>query len=129
MNYGDQFGSLWPSIRISLLSMQKYGALVNNFSDVEQVIQSLEDLSAVDFIQESQKVTEELDSSIEEDSVPTSSLQIELSKIQPQHFPSVSPNIKCYTFPKGDISRFRQARYEFFEFLECFPEIAIFCSS
>ncbi|XP_034270892.1 5-methylcytosine rRNA methyltransferase NSUN4 [Pantherophis guttatus] len=110
MNYGDQFGGLWPSIRISLLSMQKYGALVNNFSDVEQVIQSLEDLSAVDFIQESQKVTEELDSSIEEDSVPTSSLQIELSKTQPQHFPSVSPNIKCYTFPKGDISRFRQAR-------------------
>ncbi|XP_058034094.1 5-methylcytosine rRNA methyltransferase NSUN4 [Ahaetulla prasina] len=112
MNYGDQFGSLWPSIRISLLSMQKYGALVNNFSDVEQVIQSLEDLSAVDFIQESQKVTEELDSSVDEDSVPTSSLQIqiELSKTQLQHFPSVNPNIKCYTFPKGDISRFRQAR-------------------
>ncbi|XP_032074747.1 5-methylcytosine rRNA methyltransferase NSUN4 [Thamnophis elegans] len=116
MNYGDQFGSLWPSIRISLLSMQKYGALVNNFSDVEQVIQSLKDLSAVDFIQESQKVIKELDSSIEEDdSMPTSSLQIqiELSKTQVQHFASVSPNIKCYTFPKGDISRFRQARPDF----------------
>ncbi|ETE70319.1 putative methyltransferase NSUN4 [Ophiophagus hannah] len=113
MNYGEQFGSLWPSIRISLLSMQKYGALVNNFSDVEQVIQSLEDLSAVDFVQESQKVTEELDSSVEEyDSVPTSSPQIqtELSKTQEQHFLYINHNIKCYTFPKGDISRFRQAR-------------------
>ncbi|KAM3841880.1 5-cytosine rRNA methyltransferase NSUN4-like [Vipera latastei] len=110
MNYGDQFGSLWPSIRISLLSMQKYGALVNNFSDVEQVIQSLENLNAVDFIQESQEV---IDSSIEDDdSVPASSPQIhsELSKTRAQYFPSVSPNIKCYTFPKGDISRFRQAR-------------------
>lgn len=118
MNYGDQFGSLWPSIRISLLSMQKYGALVNNFSDVEQVIQSLENLNAVDFIQESQEV---IDSSIEDDdSVPTSSPQIhsELSKTRAQYFPSVSPNIKCYTFPKGDISRFRQARYEFVGFLE-----------
>uniref|UniRef100_A0A670YN55 5-cytosine rRNA methyltransferase NSUN4 n=2 Tax=Pseudonaja textilis TaxID=8673 RepID=A0A670YN55_PSETE len=113
MNYGDQFGSLWPSIRISLLSMQKYGALVNNFSDVEQVIQSLEDMSAVDFVQESQKVTEELDSSIEEnDSVPSSSPQIQtkLSKTQEQHFLNVNHNIKCYTFPKGDISRFRQTR-------------------
>ncbi|XP_007430217.1 5-methylcytosine rRNA methyltransferase NSUN4 [Python bivittatus] len=113
MNYGDQYGALWPSIRISLLSVQKYGALVNNFSDVQQVIQGLEDLNAVDFIQESQKVIEELDSTTEEDvSVPTSSPQIqtELSKTQAHHFPSVSPNIKCYTFPKGDISRFHQAR-------------------
>ncbi|XP_070601914.1 5-methylcytosine rRNA methyltransferase NSUN4 [Erythrolamprus reginae] len=113
MNYGDQFGSLWPSMRISLLSKQKYGALVNNFSDVEQVVQSLEDLSAVDFIQESRKVIKELSSSIEEDdSVPPSlsQIQIELSETQVQHFPSISPNIKCYTFPKGDISRFRQAK-------------------
>lgn len=31
MTYSVQFGDLWPSIRVSLLSEQKYGALANNF--------------------------------------------------------------------------------------------------
>ncbi|XP_062995557.1 5-methylcytosine rRNA methyltransferase NSUN4 [Elgaria multicarinata webbii] len=113
MNYSVQFGSLWPSIRISLLSEQKYGALVNNFSDVQQVIQQLEDLNAVDFIWESQKGVQDSDSMAEQaDSEPTSSQEIQAksSKSQGQPLPSISPNIKCYTFPKGDISLFHPAR-------------------
>ncbi|EMP25474.1 Putative methyltransferase NSUN4 [Chelonia mydas] len=55
MNYSVQFGSVWPSIRVSLLSEQKYGALVNNFSDANRVSQELELLNAVDFVYESQK--------------------------------------------------------------------------
>uniref|UniRef100_A0A8D0GTR9 5-cytosine rRNA methyltransferase NSUN4 n=1 Tax=Sphenodon punctatus TaxID=8508 RepID=A0A8D0GTR9_SPHPU len=72
MNYKTQFGSLWPSIRISLLSEQKYGVLLNNYSDVE---------------------SSELSSGAEAPAPsPTST--------------AISPNIQCYTFPKGDISRF-----------------------
>uniref|UniRef100_A0A8D0GVH2 5-cytosine rRNA methyltransferase NSUN4 n=1 Tax=Sphenodon punctatus TaxID=8508 RepID=A0A8D0GVH2_SPHPU len=75
MNYKTQFGSLWPSIRISLLSEQKYGVLLNNYSDVE---------------------SSELSSGAEAPAPsPTST--------------AISPNIQCYTFPKGDISRFPPA--------------------
>ncbi|KAH0618654.1 hypothetical protein JD844_018051 [Phrynosoma platyrhinos] len=112
MNYGVQFGSLWPSIRISLLSEQKYGALVNNFSDVLQITQQLENLNAVDFIWESKKVVQDHDS-IGEDkaskSAPSPETRTELSTQQEQPVSSISPNIKCYTFPKGDISIFHPA--------------------
>lgn len=111
MTYSLQFGSLWPSIRISLLSEQKYGALFNNFSDVEQVTQELEQLNAVDFIWQSRKTMQELDSMQEpEKSQPT-------MPPKPQTQPllslpsSISPNIKCYTFPKGDTRLFHPARY------------------
>ncbi|XP_060629421.2 5-methylcytosine rRNA methyltransferase NSUN4 isoform X2 [Anolis sagrei] len=113
MNYGTQFGSLWPSIRISLLSEQKYGALVNNFSDVLQITQQLEDLNATDFIWESKTVEQEPDSVAKLGSSELSSAsetQTELSLQQEQPIPSLSPNIKCYTFPKGDISTFHPAK-------------------
>lgn len=32
MTYSIQFGELWPTIYIGLLSEQKYGTLVNNFA-------------------------------------------------------------------------------------------------
>ncbi|XP_042321990.1 5-methylcytosine rRNA methyltransferase NSUN4 [Sceloporus undulatus] len=113
MNYGVQFGSLWPSIRISLLSEQKYGALVNNFSDALQITQQLEDLNAVDFIWESKKVVQNPDPIGEDNasqSAPSPETRTELSTQQEQPLPSISPNIKCYTFPKGDISIFHPAR-------------------
>uniref|UniRef100_A0A8D0L623 5-cytosine rRNA methyltransferase NSUN4 n=1 Tax=Sphenodon punctatus TaxID=8508 RepID=A0A8D0L623_SPHPU len=91
MNYKTQFGSLWPSIRISLLSEQKYGVLLNNYSDVESVTRDMEVLNAKGFNFESQK--SELSSGAEAPAPsPTST--------------AISPNIQCYTFPKGDISRF-----------------------
>ncbi|XP_053103243.1 5-methylcytosine rRNA methyltransferase NSUN4 [Hemicordylus capensis] len=117
MTYSVQFGSLWPSIRIGLLSERKYGALLNNFSDLEQVTQQLEQLNAMDFIRESQKDTQNLDSTAQQEtSEPTMSPETknELSEPQTQPLPSlsraISPNIRCYTFPKGDISLFRPAR-------------------
>ncbi|XP_019356917.1 PREDICTED: 5-methylcytosine rRNA methyltransferase NSUN4 isoform X2 [Gavialis gangeticus] len=94
MNYSMQFGPLWPSIRVSLLSERKYGALINNFSQVDRVVRDLEGLCATDFIYAAQNGW--LDSPAEqaggEGPAP------------------LSPNIKCYTFSKGDISRFSPAR-------------------
>ncbi|XP_044297403.1 5-methylcytosine rRNA methyltransferase NSUN4 [Varanus komodoensis] len=117
MNYSVQFGSLWPSIRISLLSEQKYGALVNNFSDVQQIIQQLEDKNAVDFVWESLQRVQDLDSTAKQvasESTFSQETQAEPSELpQTQPFPSISPNIKCYTFPKGDISLFHPAKPDF----------------
>ncbi|XP_077190000.1 5-cytosine rRNA methyltransferase NSUN4 isoform X2 [Paroedura picta] len=117
MNYSMQFGSLWPSIRVSLLSEKKYGALFNNFSNIEQITQELECLNAVDFILESQKVVQDLNPAAghqdSESAVSTGPLAVP-AKSQAQPPPSlstlISPNIKCYTFPKGDISLFPPAR-------------------
>ncbi|XP_053248515.1 5-methylcytosine rRNA methyltransferase NSUN4 [Podarcis raffonei] len=117
MTYGVQFGSLWPSIRIGLLSEQKYGALINNYCDAQKVTQELEEMQAADFIWESGKVEQDLDSAVEQGaSEPDSSSETQTEPSEPQaqppHSPfiSISPNIKCYTFPKGDISLFHPAR-------------------
>nr|XP_020639029.1 5-methylcytosine rRNA methyltransferase NSUN4 isoform X1 [Pogona vitticeps] len=113
MNYGTQFGSLWPSIRISLLSEQKYGALFNNFCDVKLVTQQLEDLNAIDFIWEAQNAVKDLDSMAEQgarEQVLSPETQTELCEPRDQPVSFISPNIKCYTFPRGDISLFPQAK-------------------
>nr|XP_048718612.1 5-methylcytosine rRNA methyltransferase NSUN4 [Caretta caretta]XP_048718613.1 5-methylcytosine rRNA methyltransferase NSUN4 [Caretta caretta] len=120
MNYSVQFGSVWPSIRVSLLSEQKYGALVNNFSDANRVSQELELLNAVDFVYESQKAAWHMqwDSCVEgvrgEETAPqeTHSEQLSVEQTQTPSLlsASISPNIKCYTFSKGDVSRFPPAR-------------------
>ncbi|KAM5248325.1 5-cytosine rRNA methyltransferase NSUN4 isoform 2-T2 [Ctenodactylus gundi] len=88
------FGDLWPSIRVSLLSEQKYGALVNNFAAWDHVNARLEQLGARDFVSEA------------------------ISHGEPEHksghsaTPSsaCSPNLQCFTFARGDISRFPPAR-------------------
>ncbi|GAB1605022.1 5-methylcytosine rRNA methyltransferase NSUN4-like [Argonauta hians] len=49
--YKPLYGKLWPSIRISLLTNQKYSALVNNFSFVEKTTGLLEGLGCYDIIQ------------------------------------------------------------------------------
>ncbi|KAG9460957.1 hypothetical protein GDO78_018590 [Eleutherodactylus coqui] len=82
MNYSVQFGAVWPSVRISLLSEQKYGALINSFSSAEVVTRGLRAINATDFLQEARAAPE---------MSPTSSLA-------------------CYTFPRTDISRFPPAR-------------------
>ncbi|XP_048354517.1 5-methylcytosine rRNA methyltransferase NSUN4 [Sphaerodactylus townsendi] len=117
INYSVQFDSLWPSIRISLLSEQKYGALFNNFSNIQQVTQELEHLNAVDFIWESQKVVQDLASTAaqqaSEPAMLTGTLAVSAEpQLQPLPCLStlISPNIKCYTFPKGDLSLFPPAR-------------------
>ncbi|KAJ6659455.1 hypothetical protein lerEdw1_018689 [Lerista edwardsae] len=114
MIYSVQFGSLWPSIRIGLLSDGKYGALFNNFSDIERISWDLEHLNAVDFIWESQKVLHNGNSTAEQKAYEPAGAWTETSEPQteplPSHSVSISPNIKCYTFPKGDISLFPPAR-------------------
>lgn len=37
MSYSIEFGDLWPSIRVSLFSQLKYGALVNNLGAWDDV--------------------------------------------------------------------------------------------
>lgn len=114
MIYSVQFGRLWPSIRIGLLSDGKYGALFNNFSDVERVSRDLESQNVVDFIWESQKVLHSGNSTAERKASEPAEAQTETFEPQTEplssHSASISPNIKCYTFPKGDISLFPPAR-------------------
>ncbi|KAH1166883.1 5-methylcytosine rRNA methyltransferase NSUN4 [Mauremys mutica] len=120
MNYSVQFGSLWPSIRVSLLSEQKYGALVNKFSDADRVSRELELLNTVDFVYESQKAARHVqwDSPVEgmrgEETAPQEThreqMTVEQTQMPSSLSTSISPNIKCYTFSKGDVSRFPPAR-------------------
>lgn len=46
--YRPLFGANWPSIRLGLLSDQKYVALVNNYAQFDKVVQKLERLGAED---------------------------------------------------------------------------------
>ncbi|MBN3313286.1 NSUN4 methyltransferase, partial [Atractosteus spatula] len=94
MSYGTQFAEQWPLVRVSLLSEQKYGALVNNFSAAQEVMAELEQQGAFDFVQEAFR----------------RDCAAGAGSLQDGRFPSLSPNVKCYVFPKGDITRFRPAR-------------------
>ena len=50
--YKPHFKQQWPSIRVSLLSLSKYAAIVNNASDAELTTQTLAELGARDLIQD-----------------------------------------------------------------------------
>ncbi|XP_054689574.1 5-methylcytosine rRNA methyltransferase NSUN4 isoform X1 [Grus americana] len=122
MNYSLQLKDLWPSVRASLLCEQKYGALVNNFSPVDHVTQELELLNATDFVSEAPKkaqqsqrgtATEEAGREESRSGEGRTVMQAETmtqAETSPPLRASISPNIKCYTFPRGDITRFRPAR-------------------
>lgn len=97
MTYGVQFGDLWPSIRVSLLSEQKYGALVNNFASWDHVSAELEQLNARDFVNKALS-HEELESENGRTTAPFSASW------------DCSPNLRCFTFTRGDVSRFPPAR-------------------
>nr|XP_033772460.1 5-methylcytosine rRNA methyltransferase NSUN4 isoform X2 [Geotrypetes seraphini] len=134
MNYSLQFGDRWPSIRIGLLSEQKYCALINNFAQTEKVIQELELLNAKDFIYESRQRSLALELVIAAGSSPkderSGCLDVQDEELRPdvpidgdgaraEHTQTVLlqssfnyPRIKCYTFSKGDISRFSPARLD-----------------
>ncbi|XP_030063178.1 5-cytosine rRNA methyltransferase NSUN4 [Microcaecilia unicolor] len=132
MNYGLQFGDRWPSIRISLLSEQKYCALINNFAQSEKVIEKLELLTARDFIYESCRRSLAPELAIAAGSSPEEPrrgcLDVQDEELRQQmtlagdgaanaqaallQSPLDYPSIKCYTFGKGDISRFSPARLD-----------------
>uniref|UniRef100_A0A8D1F568 5-cytosine rRNA methyltransferase NSUN4 n=1 Tax=Sus scrofa TaxID=9823 RepID=A0A8D1F568_PIG len=96
MTYSMQFGDLWPSIRVSLLSEQKYGALVNNFAAWDHVSTELEQLNAKDFVNEA-AFRGEPEPGDGQAAAPPAAW-------------SCSPNLRCFTFTRGDVSRFPPAR-------------------
>ncbi|XP_036410552.1 5-methylcytosine rRNA methyltransferase NSUN4 [Megalops cyprinoides] len=109
MNYGTQLGEIWPSVRVSMLSEQKYGALMNNFAAPE-VMRDLELQGARDFVYFDVSSGEERDTAQEHSQGLPSSVLTSSETLEDTLRPALSPNIKCFVFPKGDISRFRPAR-------------------
>ncbi|XP_074008097.1 5-cytosine rRNA methyltransferase NSUN4 isoform X2 [Numenius arquata] len=104
VNYSLQLKDQWPSVRAGLLCEQKYGALLNSFSAVHHVAQELELLNATDFVSEGPKKAQpwQRGAAAEEAGREES--------MSPPLLASITSNIKCYTFPRGDITRFRPAR-------------------
>ncbi|NXL94246.1 NSUN4 methyltransferase, partial [Alectura lathami] len=96
-NYSLQLQDQWPAVRASLLCEQKYGALVNNFACVDDVTQQLELLNATDFVSEAARKAQCLQQGADVEAEKGESVALE------------SSNIKCYTFPRGDITRFHPA--------------------
>lgn len=45
------FGELWPSVRLSLLSLPRHCAVINRFSDTDKVSSKLEDHGCLDILQ------------------------------------------------------------------------------
>ncbi|NXX77031.1 NSUN4 methyltransferase, partial [Urocolius indicus] len=105
-SYSLQLLGLWPGARAALLCQPKHGALLNNFAAPDHVAQELELLNAGDFVSEASKKAQR--GAAEEES----GAREEGSAKGRSRLPgaSVSSNIRCYTFPRGDISRFRPAR-------------------
>ncbi|XP_031711115.1 5-cytosine rRNA methyltransferase NSUN4 [Anarrhichthys ocellatus] len=112
--YSVQLCQLWPSVRAALLSEKKYGALLNNFCH-DAVLANLEAQGCRDFLsdtdteaqpsseQESEVAADEEASGV---SIPKKS-DIDGQQLPPLH---LSPHIKCFVFPRGDITRFKPAR-------------------
>ncbi|KAK7945156.1 hypothetical protein WMY93_000884 [Mugilogobius chulae] len=104
--YGSQLGSVWPSVRVALLCERKYGALVNTHSH-HDVIAELQSQGCADFItdntarlsQSQQNLCESGDAGSQSDLKTSSDVS-----------PQLNSNIKCFVFPRGDISRFKPAR-------------------
>ncbi|KAF1530139.1 5-methylcytosine rRNA methyltransferase NSUN4, partial [Eudyptes chrysocome] len=126
VSYSLQLKDLWPSVRAGLLCEQKYGALLNNFSPVDHVAQELELQNATDFVSEAPKKAQrsQRGAAAEEAGRGESRSQegsgegrtvmqaetMTQAEMSPPLRASISSNIKCYTFPRGDITRFRPAR-------------------
>ncbi|KAL3988283.1 beclin [Sarotherodon galilaeus] len=103
--YSTQLGQLWPSVRLAMLSERKYGALLNNFSH-NAVLAELKAQGCVDFISERET---EVPSCLEEKSEEPSDVSMKSSDVDGEQL-SLSPNIKCLVFPRGDVTRFKPAR-------------------
>ncbi|KAK2822186.1 hypothetical protein Q5P01_022251 [Channa striata] len=117
--YSAQLGSLWPSVRVALLSERKYGALVNNFS-YETVLANLQAQGCRDFISD---IHTEAQSCLQEPKVGADeelsgvSMKTSFSASQQHSTLQLSPNIKCVVFPRGDITRFKPARPDMYGLL------------
>nr|XP_057921971.1 5-methylcytosine rRNA methyltransferase NSUN4 isoform X2 [Doryrhamphus excisus] len=105
VTYNTQLGQLWPSARIALLSERKYGALVNHFCN-DAFVEDLHSQGCTDFITDPDRevqagqVSECKVEKCDDDDVVE-------QQLSPPH---LNPNIKCFVFPRGDITRFKPAR-------------------
>ncbi|XP_053806820.1 5-methylcytosine rRNA methyltransferase NSUN4 [Vidua chalybeata] len=120
-SYGLHLGALWPSVRAGLLCEQKYGALLNNFAAAHHVPQELELLNATDFVSQAPQKVQQWQQGAAVGEAATgcqegpgerrTGMQAEMVT-QAEMSPPLctSSKIKCYTFPRGDITRFRPAR-------------------
>ncbi|XP_076838065.1 5-cytosine rRNA methyltransferase NSUN4 [Brachyhypopomus gauderio] len=107
--YSKSLGDVWPSVRIGMLSEQKYGALLNNFASTSDVKADLHSRGCRDFIsvacpkdderiaQDPLQKPELLNQAADEDAGETTAVR-------------VRSNIQCFVFPRGDISRFKPAK-------------------
>ncbi|XP_053740349.1 5-methylcytosine rRNA methyltransferase NSUN4 isoform X1 [Synchiropus splendidus] len=117
VNYGSQLGDMWPSIRVALLSERKYGALINNFSHDDSLLESLKEQGCVDFFCDTESVAQ---SGAEEASGAEFQGSLRPSYVDQSvnETPSaLSPKIQCLVFPRGDISRFKPAKPDMFGLL------------
>ncbi|KAF4076297.1 hypothetical protein AMELA_G00212780 [Ameiurus melas] len=96
--YKKYFGELWPSVRIGMLSEQKYGALMNNFASNADVISTLQSQGCRDFIRAEGRDAHVLSDESEQNDRPST---------EPAR---ISSDIQCFVFPRGDITRFKPAR-------------------
>ncbi|GCB70687.1 5-methylcytosine rRNA methyltransferase NSUN4 [Scyliorhinus torazame] len=114
MSYSLQLGELWPSTRLALLCQQKYAALLNGFGDVSKTIREMEGRRARDFVYEGRG-----DRPASDPSCPARPPVISGDMAPEMEHPiAVSPNLKCFTFPRGDITRFKPARPDSLRLLE-----------
>ncbi|XP_051867908.1 5-methylcytosine rRNA methyltransferase NSUN4 [Pristis pectinata] len=138
-----QLGHLWPSVRLGLLCEQKYGALLNGFGDVEKVIRQLERQQAEDFVyggwskwagqgpdcapntgrqlrgtQPSPPSLQTSQTRPDPSLVAGDSGREPSSSLETKPCLSLSPNLKCFTFPRGDTTRFKPARPDSLRMLE-----------
>uniref|UniRef100_A0A1A8LLG8 5-cytosine rRNA methyltransferase NSUN4 n=1 Tax=Nothobranchius pienaari TaxID=704102 RepID=A0A1A8LLG8_9TELE len=103
-SYGAQLGPLWPSVRVALLSERKYGALLNSFSH-DLVLADLQAQGCRDFISHEDRLV----FGAEEGPCEVSMTSLEFLS-QQQYPPQLSPHLKCFVFPRGDVTRFKPAR-------------------
>ncbi|XP_060761475.1 5-methylcytosine rRNA methyltransferase NSUN4 [Neoarius graeffei] len=96
--YNNYFGELWPSIRIGMLSEQKYGALMNNFASNADVISTLQSQGCRNFVRDGERDRHEISEESEQNDHPFTGPA------------RIGSYIQCFVFPRGDISRFKPAR-------------------
>lgn len=103
-------GQLWPSVRVALLSERKYGALLNQFSH-PSVQEELEGFGCTDFIRERDVMQQSIqhESEAEKESTDASMTSSDTDGPESSSL-QLSSNIKCFVFPRGDVTRFKPAR-------------------
>ncbi|XP_040027962.2 5-cytosine rRNA methyltransferase NSUN4 [Gasterosteus aculeatus] len=112
--YSVQLGQLWPSVRAAMLSERKYGALLNNFSH-DAILAELEAQGCRNLLSDTDtkahlclEQESEVVAGVEYSGVSISKTSdIDGHKLSALH---LSPHIKCFVFPRGDITRFKPAR-------------------